>query len=75
MAEDQEGDETTPSAPVKTVDKTSTHTSKRNTDGLAPSKGPAPTGSRRGGAAVSGSEAGAWSLRFLWPFHCRAAFY
>ncbi|KAK4188669.1 hypothetical protein QBC35DRAFT_495649 [Podospora australis] len=43
-------------APVKTVDKTSTHTAKRNTDGVAPAKGPAPTGGRRGGA-VSGNEA------------------
>ncbi|KAL2136587.1 hypothetical protein VTI74DRAFT_2892 [Chaetomium olivicolor] len=43
-------------APVKAVEKTSTHTAKRNTDGLAPSKGPV-AGSRRGGANVSGNEA------------------
>ncbi|KAK4114375.1 hypothetical protein N656DRAFT_588317 [Canariomyces notabilis] len=38
------------------VEKTSTHTAKRNTDGLAPSKGPVPTSGRRGGG-VSGNEA------------------
>lgn len=43
-------------APVKTVDKTSTHTAKRNTDGAAPAKGTVPAGGRRGGA-VSGNEA------------------
>lgn len=44
-------------APVKTVEKTSTHTVKRNTDGLAPApKAPVTTG-RRGGANVSGNEA------------------
>ncbi|EOO04105.1 putative elicitor protein [Phaeoacremonium minimum UCRPA7] len=52
-----EGDDT-PAAPVKTVDKTSTHTVKRNTDGAAPAaKTAAPaTGGRRGGA-YSGNEA------------------
>ncbi|KAK3322602.1 hypothetical protein B0H66DRAFT_639011 [Apodospora peruviana] len=49
-------DSDVPSGPVKTVDKTSTHTTKRNTDGLAPAKAPVTTGgSRRGGA--SGNEA------------------
>lgn len=47
----------TPSAPVKAVEKTSTHTVKRNTDGLAPSKGPVTTGRR--GQNVTGNEAGA----------------
>ncbi|KAL2181210.1 uncharacterized protein P884DRAFT_677 [Thermothelomyces heterothallicus CBS 202.75] len=42
---------------VKPVEKTSTHTVKRNTDGLPPSKGPATSGNRRGGAKVSGNEA------------------
>ncbi|KAL2022550.1 hypothetical protein VTK56DRAFT_5157 [Thermocarpiscus australiensis] len=50
-------DDDTPVVPLKTVEKTSTHTSKRNTDGLAPSKGPVSTGNRRGGAYVSGNEA------------------
>ncbi|KAL1864639.1 hypothetical protein VTK73DRAFT_5767 [Phialemonium thermophilum] len=50
-------DSDTPKAPVKTVDKTSTHTVKRNTDGHAPaSKGPVSGGGRRGGV-VSGNEA------------------
>ncbi|KAK3942366.1 Stm1-domain-containing protein [Diplogelasinospora grovesii] len=51
-------DSDAPAAPVKTVEKTSTHTAKRNSDGLAPaSKAPAaPTGNRRGGGA-SGNEA------------------
>jgi plasminogen activator inhibitor 1 RNA-binding protein len=40
------------------AEKTSTHTVKRNTDGVAPAKGPVPTGNRRGGANVSGNEAG-----------------
>ena len=47
-----------PVVPVKTVDRTTTHTAKRNTDGLAPSKAPAVTGNRRGGANFSGNEAG-----------------
>ncbi|KAK4650052.1 hypothetical protein QC762_702800 [Podospora pseudocomata] len=42
--------------PVKTVEKTSTHTAKRNTDGVAPSKGPAPAGGNRRNAAT-GNEA------------------
>jgi plasminogen activator inhibitor 1 RNA-binding protein len=42
---------------VKTVDRSTTHTVKRNTDGLPPAKAPA-TQSRRGGANVSGNEAG-----------------
>ncbi|KAK0737124.1 hypothetical protein B0T21DRAFT_364500 [Apiosordaria backusii] len=41
--------------PVKTVEKTSTHTAKRNTDGVAPSKGSAPSGNRR--SAATGNEA------------------
>ncbi|KAL2257842.1 hypothetical protein VTK26DRAFT_9103 [Humicola hyalothermophila] len=45
----------TPAAPVKVVEKTSTHTAKRNTDGLAPSKGPVTTGRRA--ANVTGNEA------------------
>lgn len=49
----------TPVAPVKIVEKASTHTVKRNSDGLPPSKGPIPTGNRRGGAPLSGNEAGA----------------
>ncbi|KAJ4304003.1 hypothetical protein N0V88_001607 [Collariella sp. IMI 366227] len=44
-------------APVKTVDKTSTHTAKRNTDGLAPAAKAPVASSRRGGANVSGNEA------------------
>ncbi len=47
---------------MKTVDRTTTHTAKRNTDGLAPGKAPAAvTGNRRGGANVNvmGNEAGA----------------
>lgn len=58
-----EGDDT-PAAPVKTVDKTSTHTVKRNTDGAAPAaKTAAPaTGGRRGGA-YSGNEAGMFGTR------------
>lgn len=55
---DEEGGEIR-NVPVKTVEKTSTHTAKRNTDGLAPAKGPVTGGSRRGGAAVGGNEAGA----------------
>ncbi|AEO69021.1 uncharacterized protein THITE_2118995 [Thermothielavioides terrestris NRRL 8126] len=51
-----EGDEI-PTIPVKAVEKTSTHTAKRNTDGLAPTKAPASGGNRRGGAAVGGNEA------------------
>ena len=47
---------------MKTVDRTTTHTAKRNTDGLAPGKAPAAavTGNRRGGANVGGNEAGAY---------------
>jgi len=45
-----------PKAPLKPVDKTSTHTAKRNTDGLAPAtKAPAQTTRRTGN--VSGNEA------------------
>ncbi|KAM7186904.1 hypothetical protein V8F20_011185 [Naviculisporaceae sp. PSN 640] len=54
VSNDADGD-SEPAAPVKTVEKTSTHTAKRNTDGVAPSKGPV-AGSRRGGA-LSGNEA------------------
>lgn len=46
----------TPAAPVKVVEKTSTHTVKRNSDGLAPSRGPVPTTGRRA-ANVTGNEA------------------
>jgi plasminogen activator inhibitor 1 RNA-binding protein len=49
----------TPIPEPKLVEKTSTHTTKRNTDGLAPSKGPVVTGNRRGGASMTGNEAGA----------------
>jgi plasminogen activator inhibitor 1 RNA-binding protein len=55
LGNDVEGDES-PAAPVKTVEKTSTHTAKRNTDGSAPVKA-APTSSRRGGAP-GGNEGG-----------------
>lgn len=55
LGNDADGD-SEPAAPVKTVEKTSTHTAKRNTDGIAPSKGPV-AGSRRGGG-LSGNEAG-----------------
>lgn len=54
---DVEGDSDSPAAPVKTVEKTSTHTVKRNADGNAPAKASAVSGGRRGGA-VSGNEAG-----------------
>jgi len=54
---DVENDSDIPAAPAKIVEKTSTHTAKRNTDGAAPSKAPATSGARRGGA-VSGNEAG-----------------
>ncbi|KAK5663878.1 hypothetical protein OQA88_84 [Cercophora sp. LCS_1] len=54
LGNDVEGDES-PAAPVKTVEKTSTHTTKRNADGAAPSKAPATSTPRRGGA--SGNEA------------------
>ena len=50
--------------PVKTVDKTSTHTAKRNTDGAAPSKAPVTGGNRRGGA-ISGNEGGASFIFFI----------
>jgi len=56
LGNDIEGDEP-PAPPLKPAEKTSTHTVKRNTDGLAPSKGPVATGNRRGGANVSGNEA------------------
>ncbi|KAL2147587.1 hypothetical protein VTI28DRAFT_8041 [Corynascus sepedonium] len=56
LGNDIEGDEP-PRPPLKPAEKTSTHTVKRNTDGLAPTKGPATTGNRRGGANVSGNEA------------------
>ncbi|KAK2066598.1 hypothetical protein P8C59_000403 [Phyllachora maydis] len=50
-----DGDSDTPTAPVKTVDKTSTHTVKRNTDGLgSATQAPARGGSRRGG--IGGNE-------------------
>lgn len=53
-----EEDSDTPKAPVKTVDKTSTHTIKRNADGLAPaSKAAGAPATRRGGAA-SGNDGG-----------------
>ncbi|KAL2156562.1 hypothetical protein VTH82DRAFT_1307 [Thermothelomyces myriococcoides] len=55
LGNDVEEDE--PRPPVKPVEKTSTHTAKRNTDGLPPSKGPTTSGNRRGGAKVSGNEA------------------
>lgn len=50
----------TPIPPVKLVEKTSTHTTKRNTDGHAPAKGPVVAGNRRGGANLTGNEAGAY---------------
>ncbi|KAJ9151957.1 Suppressor protein STM1 [Pleurostoma richardsiae] len=55
LGNDEDSD--TPKAPVKTVDKTSTHTVKRNTDGAAPVKAAptAPAGGRRGG--FTGNEA------------------
>ncbi|KAM7195704.1 hypothetical protein V8F33_006553 [Rhypophila sp. PSN 637] len=56
LGNDADGD-SEPAAPVKTVEKTSTHTAKRNTDGAAPSKAPV-AGSRRGGG-LSGNEAAA----------------
>lgn len=56
LGNDIEGDEP-PAPPLKPAEKTSTHTVKRNTDGLAPSKGPVTTGNRRGGANVGGNEA------------------
>ncbi|KAK4155182.1 hypothetical protein C8A00DRAFT_13749, partial [Chaetomidium leptoderma] len=46
-----------PAPPVNPVDKATTYSSKRNTDGLAPSRGPVTAGNRRGGANVSGNEA------------------
>ncbi|KAK4123298.1 hypothetical protein N657DRAFT_634463 [Parathielavia appendiculata] len=55
LGDEAEGDEIRP--PVKTVEKPATNTVKRNTDGLAPSKGPTQGGNRRGGANVSGNEA------------------
>jgi plasminogen activator inhibitor 1 RNA-binding protein len=57
LGNDVEGDSDGPAAPVKTVEKTSTHTTKRNADGAAPAKAAAPTGARRTGGA-SGNEAG-----------------
>lgn len=65
---------------MKTVDKTSTHTVKRNTDGVAPApaaapRGPAPTTARRGGG--SGNDAGTTILLFfflpsLYPANMRS---
>ncbi|KAK0630837.1 Stm1-domain-containing protein [Bombardia bombarda] len=57
LGNDVEDSDAVAPAPVKTVEKTSTHTAKRNTDGAAPAaaKAPAQTGSRRGGAG--GNEA------------------
>ncbi|KAJ4400002.1 hypothetical protein N0V85_005865 [Neurospora sp. IMI 360204] len=49
-------DNTPPAAPAKIVEKTSTHTTKRNTDGVAPTKAPA-QGSGRRQNATSGNEA------------------
>lgn len=53
-----DGDSDTPKAPVKTVDKTSTHTVKRNTDGQPPASkaAPAPTTNNRRGN-YSGNDA------------------
>ncbi|KAH6624213.1 hypothetical protein B0J18DRAFT_409694 [Chaetomium sp. MPI-SDFR-AT-0129] len=56
LGNDIEGDEP-PRPPLQPVNKTSTHTAKRNTDGLPPSKGPVATGNRRGGSKVGGNEA------------------
>lgn len=56
LGNDVEGDSDSPAAPVKTVEKTSTHTTKRNADGSAPVKAGAQTGARRTGGA-SGNEA------------------
>lgn len=56
LGNDIEGDEP-PRPPLRPAEKTSTHTNKRNTDGLPPSKGPVTTGNRRGGANFSGNEA------------------
>ncbi|KAK3368238.1 Stm1-domain-containing protein [Podospora didyma] len=56
LGNDVEDADAAPPAPVKTVEKTSTHTVKRNADGVAPAtKAPAQAGNRRGGA--SGNEA------------------
>lgn len=59
-----DGDSDTPTAPVKTVDKTSTHTVKRNTDGLgSATQAPARGGSRRGG--IGGNEGGTFRRQTL----------
>lgn len=49
-------DNTAPAAPAKIVEKTSTHTTKRNSDGVAPSKTPAQGSGRR--SNLTGNEAG-----------------
>jgi hypothetical protein len=57
---DIESDEPLP-PPVAPVSKTSTHTAKRNTDGLAPvARTPVVGANRRGGANMSGNEAGVY---------------
>jgi hypothetical protein len=56
-----DGDSDTPSAPVKTVDKPTARTTKRNAEPEAPSRGPVPITNRRGN--FSGSEAGRFYLR------------
>ncbi|KAL0473349.1 Stm1 domain-containing protein [Neurospora intermedia] len=48
-------DNTAPAAPAKIVEKTSTHTTKRNSDGVAPSKAPAQGSGRR--SNLTGNEA------------------
>lgn len=55
IGNDDDG-ENTPRAPVKTVEKTSTHTAKRNADPSAPVKAGAPTSSNRRGPG--GNEGG-----------------
>jgi len=61
---DVEGDSDGPAAPVKIVEKASTHTIKRTADGSAPAKAVPATGARRAGGA-SGNEAGMSSFFHL----------
>ena len=54
-------DNTAPAAPAKIVEKSTTHTAKRNTDGVAPSKAPAQGTGRR--SNVTGNEAGMFIIQ------------
>lgn len=67
---DEDGD-AKPNVPVKTVDKASTHTTKRNVEPTAPVRAGGATGNRRGGPG--GNEGGKFRRRQRPGACCQAA--